>query len=90
MTAVVKLYDFILRINPSYTGFTFALPDEAYNSMIHSYWITNVTLSRKFQISSIACTLRLDAVNLFDERFSVIMNYPMPGRQLRATLGVNL
>ena len=90
MNALISKYDFTFRINESYTGFTFALPGESYYSLIHSYWLTNVSLSRKISLNGMVFNLRIEAINLFNKQYNVILNYPMAGRQLRATLNFAL
>jgi len=88
--AGLNILGFYFGANLNYVGFTFALPDNSYYSLIPEYWLLNVKLSRSFPLGSSLLTLKVDALNILDEQYAVVKNYPMPGRVFRLSLSYEL
>ena len=81
---------FTVNASGRYNGFTYALPDNSYESLVRSFYVVDINLQKRFVVDKINLILRFDVINLFDARFYVVKNYPMPGRILRAGLGMEL
>ncbi len=81
---------FTIGGNFNYSGFRYYLPDNSYGSLLPEYAIVNLHAEKDFDTDLFAFTLRFDIKNLFDERYSVIRNYPMPGRLYRAGVSVEI
>ncbi len=71
-----------------FTSFRWALPAQNPSSLLSSFWTINCFIEYAVPLFQARFTMRLSADNLFDERYMVIRNYPMPGRMVRA--GVRL
>ncbi len=78
-----KLKGFYADFNTQYSGFTYYLPENVFSSVIPAYWLLNLNLSKKFDIGYSDLTIKFDIINLLDEQYVVIKNYPMPGRIFR-------
>ncbi len=81
---------FYTGFNIHYTGFTYFLPENIYTSVIPSYWLLNFNFSKKFSINNSAIIFKFDILNLLNEEYTVIKNYPMPGRIFRLGLEYRL
>lgn len=51
---------------------------------------TDLSLSHDFVFAKFGLRAMIEVNNLFNETYSVIVNYPMPGRNFRVTLSINL
>lgn len=67
----------------NYSSFRYSLADNSSESIIPSYLQVNIFAEQKINLTNINLTLRADCNNLFNERYSVVLNYPMPGRGFR-------
>lgn len=64
----------------------------AYNTAegaLPHYLLINAGLAARHRFGRIELTGRLNVLNLFDEEYQVVRNYPMPGRSLRLECGVS-
>lgn len=84
-----KLYNFILIQKFNYNSFTYSLRSNDINSVIAPYLTYDIALSVSIQIVDFTINPRIGIVNLFDERYSIIKNYPMPGRIFRFSVNMN-
>ncbi|MFH1049493.1 MAG: TonB-dependent receptor [bacterium] len=73
-----------------YSGHYFSLPDNSYESMMNGYSIIDVFISYNMKLSNIEMNLRAECKNLLDEQYSIIVNYPMPGRLFRVGVSTNI
>jgi len=73
-----------------YTGFRFTLPDNSYTSLMPSNWICNVFACKSLHTLGLDLNLRLDAMNILNENYAIILNYPMPGRSFKGTIGIKI
>jgi len=80
----------MVGISANYSSFRFTLADNAIESVIPSYNQVNLFMEQKLIIEGINLSLRVDCNNLFNENYSIILNYPMPGRGFRFGLRGNL
>ena len=63
----------------SYNGKEYRMP---------SYSETGVSVWHNFSVKNGTIQLRAEVINLFDTRYELVTNYPMPGRQFR--IGANI
>lgn len=82
----LNLGDFDVNINSQYTSYRYGLQSNDLNSILESYLILNFGTSYTFDISNINLTLQFNVKNLFDKNYSIIMNYPMPGRTYKFSI----
>ncbi|MBL7998305.1 MAG: TonB-dependent receptor [Candidatus Kapabacteria bacterium] len=73
-----------------YTGLRYSQPDNAQVSALPQFLTVNMSLWYPVPIAATTVTLRMDAMNIFDEQYSIINNFPMPGRQFRLTLQADI
>ncbi len=83
-----KLYDFNFIQKLNYNSFTYSLRSNDINSVVAPYSTFDVAVSKVFKFGSFTLYPRFDIINLFDERFAIIKNYPMPGRMFRFSVNV--
>lgn len=57
---------------------------------LDGYIECGIALYRSFNWKGTAVSFRGDVINLFDKQYSVVKNYPMPGRSFKATISVTL
>ena len=55
-----------------------------------SYYELGCTLWRAFRLDVGELVLRAECINLTDSRYELVRNYPMPGRQFRFTISLDL
>lgn len=55
-----------------------------------AFWDHSITLNRDLKLGNSVLHLQAKASNLFDVQYDIIQYYPMPGRQLLATVGIEL
>lgn len=80
--------DFLIGLNLDYSGFRFSLPDNSYNSMLPSYFISDAFIIYKPNFAD-GLEIRAEISNIFDENAASIRNYPLPGRQFIMGLKFN-
>lgn len=73
-----------------YTGFRFALSDNLENSLLPEVMIIDLTSNYFFNISKMKLIFSFNIKNLFNTRYSVIINYPMPGRIIRFGIAMEI
>ncbi len=66
-----------------YSSYYYSLPDNTREAIMPAYFLANLHVIYKFDFDSFDLKLRADCKNLFGERYSIIKNYPMPGRSFR-------
>lgn len=66
-----------------YAGERFSLPDNSPHSRLPQYMTLDVNIAQEILFKSFVVKIRAEALNIFDEEYSVIRNYPMPGRSFR-------
>ncbi len=54
-------------------------------------WYTHdASLFKDFEINKLKCRAGLEVNNIFDQDYEIILNYPMPGRNYKVTLKINI
>lgn len=86
----LKHSGFHLNAACRYTGFAFALPDNSYESLMNSLWLFDINLNKRIELSGTEINFKLGILNIFDTRYSVVKNYPMPGRIIRIGIDFKL
>ena len=74
-----------------YSSFRYIQDDNSLNAILPKYFTSDIFLCRKFCIdakSDIFLTFRLECKNIFADRYEIVSNYIMPGRQFRASIGL--
>ena len=73
-----------------WAGERYSMAEQIERYRLAPYAEHTMTLSRSFPIHEIQCTIRLEAINFTNAQYQIIQYYPMPGRQFRASLTINL
>ncbi len=78
-------------------NYSFIYTGERYNAQenipanFEQPWYTHdASIYKNFGIGGVKCRAGLEINNIFDQDYEVIMNYPMPGRNFKATIKVNI
>lgn len=86
-----------LRWKQWYADYSYIYVGERYNqqeNIRYNYtqpWYTSdISLSRDFTINKVSMKARIEVNNLFSQDYDVILNYPMPKRNYRFTLQVEI
>jgi outer membrane receptor protein involved in Fe transport len=69
-----------------WTAERFSLPSNTQESRLADFGTMNIFLELGIPLWSAKASVRLQCDNLFDARYAVLRNFPMPGRALRFTL----
>ncbi len=88
LTAFVRLGVFQAGATVHYTGRRYSLDGSSREALLPSYAVAGLMASATAGIESLTFVVRLHCDNIFDARYSVVRNYPMPGRMFR--LGVDM
>ena len=90
LNLITRLKDYSLGANCQYSGFRYSLADNSYSSVLPEYTLVNIFASKQFEFNGFNLLLRAECNNIGDESYSVIKNYPMPGRSYRLSVSVNI
>ncbi|MTK53549.1 TonB-dependent receptor [Paludibacter sp.] len=71
-------------VNCIFSGYRYDLS----HSVIDGYAETSVAFWRSFESRHFTTDVKLEVLNLTDEQYVVVKNYPMPGRSWRVSVGV--
>lgn len=97
----IPLHSCSISANASYLGwnlnYSFIYTGERYNAQenipanYEQPWYTHdASLFKNFSINSIKCRAGIEINNIFDQDYEVILNYPMPGRNFKVSLKINI
>lgn len=78
--------DFSIGINYFFCGERFALPDNSVASRLSPYAIWGINIAKRFNYISAKFDLVVEILNIFDKKYEIYLNYPMPGRSFRLSL----
>lgn len=70
----------------SFAGFRYTAEDN--RDLLPSYWLAQVNLRARVKLAGLSLTTRVEANNLFDKDYQILLSYPMPGRSYKLTFGV--
>ncbi|NMA74209.1 MAG: TonB-dependent receptor plug domain-containing protein [Bacteroidales bacterium] len=71
-----------------YSGKRYALGQNIAKNRLSSYKEHNLTFNKDFTIKKMDFFAKLEILNLANENYEVIKNFPMPGRSFRVTLKI--
>jgi outer membrane receptor protein involved in Fe transport len=57
---------------------------------MNSFWLFDINLNKRIELSGTEINFKLGILNIFDTRYSVVKNYPMPGRIIRIGIDFKL
>jgi len=77
-----------LGVQQFWSSYRYTTP--ANDEYLPSYATTSAVVRTHLSAAGITGTLKLEVTNLFNTSYQVIALYPMPGREFRATIGVEL
>jgi len=86
----VRLGKFILGTRGEYSSYRYLQDDNSPNAILPQYFVNDIFVERRFTVSNYSLKIRFECKNIFDERYEIISNYIMPGRQFRGTIGIEL
>lgn len=87
-SAAVTLWGAVLVIRNSWYSYRYTT--EMNDRFLPSFSVTSAALSYAFPAGDFSATAKLEVNNLFDSSYQLIASYPMPLREIRGTLGVEL
>lgn len=70
-------------LHVQFSGERYSLPDNSGDSRLPQYLTLDANLTQEIFFKNFSFKLRAEALNIFDEKYAVIRNYPMPGRSFR-------
>lgn len=82
--------DWTLNYSFIYTGERYSQSDNIVYNHVQPWYTHDVSLVKKFKIKDMNFKATLEVNNLFDQDYEVIFNYPMPKRNYRFSLVVEL
>jgi len=88
--STIDIYNVLFHSSLDYSSFRYIQPDNSKRSVLPSYLLLNIGISKSIEIRTNEILVRFDVVNLTDVQYSIVKNYPMPGRQLRLSLNYDL
>lgn len=89
-TAFCNLDKLTFIISADYNSFRFSLPDNSYNSLLPAFFTIDLSGNYQFNLWKSKINLIFTIKNLLNTRYSIIMNYPMPGIIIRGGVGLEL
>jgi outer membrane receptor protein involved in Fe transport len=91
-TATVQVTAHLASVDVSlqniWTSFRYTNPTNS--EFVPAFSVTSATVGAHRTIMGAALSMKLDLLNLFNTRYSSFALYPMPGREVRVTLGVTI
>ena len=84
LMADYKAWD--LAYNFVYTGERYCQQENILYNHVEPWYTSDVHLSWRHTFDRTLCKATLEVNNLFDQQYDVIINYPMPGRNLNVTI----
>lgn len=79
-----------INISWVYVGARYSQQENILYNYLQPWYTTDVSLQRDIDLNSCTLRARLEVNNLLDQAYDVIANYPMPGRNFRITLSVDI
>ena len=73
-----------------YTGERYNAQENIPENYEQPWYTHDASLVWNFPIGKVKCRAGLEVNNIFDQDYEVILNYPMPGRNYKITLKVNI
>ena len=83
VNCVFNIEEYYLGVLLNYTSFVYSIADNSKESVIPSNFITNLFFSKTITLGEYTIELRTEALNIFNEKYEIIKNYPMPQRAFK-------
>ncbi len=90
LTSAVKYKNALSGVSIQYSSYRYALFANNYSSMLPRFMLIDVFLSYRFNFIGNRLVLRLNADNIFEEKYELVKKYPMPGISFRAGLSLQI
>jgi len=88
-TLFVNLYNFSIVSSIRNSGYYYSLPDNSYESLLSGYTLVDMMLNYKYKFNELDFIMKAECKNILNEQYSIITNYPMPGRYFRVGITLN-
>lgn len=85
-----SFYEIHLGGKMDYSSFRYVQPDNDSRYILPSYLTFDAYVYKQLALFGADFTLRLSCRNLFNEHYSLVSNYPMPGRSFRLSLSMRI
>jgi len=85
-TLTLNCREWDLALNQVYTGERYCQQENLQYNHLQPWYTTDAHLSYRHTLGRYRCKATLELNNLWDQQYDVIINYPMPGRNLNVTL----
>ena len=73
-----------------WSGERYRLAQNIPSTRVDGYFDHSLNVSRSWKISTAVLTAKMEAMNILDKNYEIIRYYPMPGRNYRLSLTLNL
>lgn len=74
----------------NFVGKRYSLPENIDRNLLKPYQEHSITISKDFSLNKHNVNIGLSCLNIFNEQYEVVINYPMAQRQLRINFKINL
>ncbi len=91
-SAVVNLQwrEWGLNYSWIYVGGRYSQQENIRYNYVQPWYTSDLSVSRDFRFNNVHCRALVEVNNLFSQDYDVILNYPMPKRNFRITLSVDI
>lgn len=73
-----------------YVGARYSQQENIRYNYVQPWYTSDISLSRDFHFNRVNCRALLEVNNLFSQDYDVILNYPMPKRNFKITLSIEI
>jgi len=74
----------------NFVGKRYSLPENIDRNLLKPYQEHSISISKDFSLNKHNVNIGLSCLNLFNEQYEVVINYPMAQRQFRINFKINL
>ncbi|MFD2036014.1 TonB-dependent receptor plug domain-containing protein [Belliella marina] len=90
ITASTNYKDWLINYSFIYTGERYSQKANIRVNHVQPWYTSDLGLSWNKTLGKYHCNLGLEANNLFNQYYDVVLNFPMPGRNYRLKLTINV
>lgn len=77
-----------LYYNLLFSGSRYTLNHNTYSNHMPGYTEQGITLSKRIHVKTMESLISLEVLNILDQQYEVVRNFPLAGRSYRATLSI--
>jgi outer membrane receptor protein involved in Fe transport len=88
-TVGIHFGEYTIGISWQHISHRFTLPLNPPESALPAYTVLGANASGELDLGRLKLLLKFEAINLLDEEYQVVRNYPMPGRMFRIGIDMN-